>query len=179
MRSFAFWSTLWVNELQRVVTDAGYLLVFSDWRQLPTMTDVLQAGGFTWRGVIAWDKGRGARAPHKGYFRHQCEYLAWGTNGRIHKAEHGGPFDGCLSATVRKSDKFHMTGKPTELLLELVQCVPPGATIIDPFSGSCTTGVACVQTGRRFIGIEQSAEYCAIGADRLQRALAGEHAVAA
>lgn len=166
-RSFAFWATLWMRMLRRVVREDGYCLAFSDWRQLPTMTDVLQAAGFTWRGVVPWNKGRGARAPHKGYFRHQCEYVVWGTNGRCRKAEHAGPFDGCVECSVRKSDKFHMTGKPTDLMRQLVEVVPPGEVIIDPFAGSGTTGVACLQAGRRCILIEQSAAYCAIAADRL------------
>ena len=169
-RSFKFWSTLWMTELRRVVKPGGYCLVFTDWRQLPTMTDVLQAGGFVWRGVVAWNKGRGSRAPHKGYFRHQCEYIVCGTNGPCPKAEHAGPFDGCMEEVVRQADKFHMTGKPTRLLERLVECVPPGGRVIDPFSGSSTTGVACTLTGRDFVGVEQTEEYCKISKKRLQQA---------
>ena len=43
---------------------------------------------------------------------------------------------------VRQADKFHMTGKPTDVMRRLVQMVPPGDLIIDPFAGSGTTGVA-------------------------------------
>lgn len=167
-RSFKFWATLWMTELQRVVKPGGYCLVFTDWRQLPTMSDVLQAGGFTWRGLIAWNKGRGSRAPHKGYFRHQCEYLVWGTNGACPKAVHGGPFDGCYDEPVRKNDKFHMTGKPTRLLQKLVECVPPGGRVLDPFSGSATTGAACKLTGREFVGVELSPEYCERSRKRIE-----------
>jgi site-specific DNA-methyltransferase (adenine-specific) len=178
-RSFAFWSTLWTRMLARLVEPSGYCLVFTDWRQLPTMTDVLQAGGFVYRGLVSWNKGRGARAPHKGYFRHQCEYVVWGTNGACRKAVHAGPFDGCIDASVKKSDKFHMTGKPTAVLQQLVECVPPGGLVLDPFAGSGTTGVACARTGRRFIGIERSADYCAIAAERFERALASTGRTAA
>ena len=55
---------------------------------------------------------------------------------------------------------------------------PPEGTILDPFMGSGTTGVACVQTGRNFIGIEIDADYYAIAEKRIaeaqmQPALAG------
>ncbi len=173
-RSHKYWSTLWCDQLRRLVQDTGYCMIFSDWRQLPTMTDVMQAGGFVWRGVVAWNKGRGARAPHKGYFRHQAEYIIWGTNGKCRKAEHAGPFDGCIDQTVLQRDKHHMTGKPTEVMKQLVEVVPPGGLIVDPFNGSATTGVACALTGRRYIGIEQSEEYCEISAKRLEAAIAGE-----
>lgn len=170
-RSFRMWGALWTTELRRVVRVGGYCLIFTDWRQLPTVTDLLQAGGFVWRGVIAWNKGAQARAPHKGYFRHQCEYVVWGTNGPCPKAVHAGPFPGCHDEHVRQADKFHMTGKPTPLMCRLVECVPPGATVLDPFAGSATTGVACALTGRKFIGIEQELSYCQISTQRLREAL--------
>lgn len=167
-RSFAWWATLWMSQCHRIVKPSGYVLTFTDWRQLPLMSDILQAGQFLWRGVIAWDKGGGARAPHKGYFRHQCEYVAWGTKGACRKAEHAGPFAGCYRYPVLQRDKFHMTGKPTPLLRDLVACVPQGAVVLDPFAGSGTSGVAALQTGRQWIGIEAEERYCEIAAKRLQ-----------
>ena len=168
-RSFAWWATMWVTECHRIVRDGGYSLIFTDWRQLPLMTDILQAGHFTWRGVIAWDKGGGSRAPHKGYFRHQCEYVVWGTKGHCPKATHAGPYPGCVKHPVLQSDKHHMTGKPTPLMRDLVQCVVPGGVVLDPFAGSGTTGVACQQTGRNWIGIEIAEGNCEIAARRLDR----------
>ena len=46
----------------------------------------------------------------------------------------------------------------------------PGALILDPFTGSGSTGVACIQEGRRFVGIEMSEEYAEIAARRMQAA---------
>lgn len=167
-RSFRYWSTLWLSEALRVCQESAYLLLFTDWRQLPTTSDAMQAGGWIWRGTVAWDKGRGARMPHKGFFRHQCEYILWGTHGRCRKRSDAAPLDGCFRESVKQSDKFHMTGKPTPLLRELVRCVDPGETILDPFAGSGTTGVAALQEGRKFVGIEQSEAYCEIAARRLE-----------
>jgi len=178
-RSFGFWSTLWMIEATRLLQEGGYCLAFSDWRQLPILTDVLQAGGLIWRGVIAWDKGRGARAPHKGYFRHQCEYLAWGTHGPCRNRPVIGPLDGCYHESVKKSDKHHMTGKPTPLMRELVKCVDPGELVVDFFNGSGTTGAACLLEGRRFVGIELSEAYCEITAKRWERLVAGDETAAA
>lgn len=171
-RSFAYWCTLWLSACRAVSKDSAYCLVFIDWRQLPSVTDAMQAAGWIWRGVIAWNKGRGARAPHKGFFRHQCEYLVWGTNGPILKLDDRGPFDGCFDISVKKADKHHMTGKPTELMRRLVQCAPAGGTVLDPFAGSGTTGVACALEGRNFIGLELSEEYFSIATDRIVETLA-------
>lgn len=159
-RSWGYWCTLWISEALRATRESGYLLMFTDWRMLPTATDVIQAGGFVWRGLVAWDKGEGARAPHTGYFRHQCEYIVYGTKGVSRPAKHQRSMAGCVRATVRQADKFHLTGKPTELMRHLVEIVPPGGLIVDPFAGSGTTLVAARQRGRHFLGVEQSEDYC-------------------
>lgn len=169
-RSYLAWCAMWISECVRVLKPGGYFMAFTDWRQLPVMTDAVQAGGVFWRGVVAWDKGRGSRAPHKGYFRHQCEYVVWGTKGAAVQLEHDGPFDGCIQAVVRQDDKHHMTGKPTALMCELVRPVVPGGVVLDPFAGSGTTGVAAVMTGRRFIGVEREQAYADIARERLREA---------
>lgn len=174
-RSYLAWGTLWASECRRIVRPGGHCLIFSDWRQLPCMTDILQGAGWTWRGIVVWDKGRGARAPHKGYWRHQCEYIAWGTNGHCPR-DADGPWDGCIRASVRQGDKFHITGKPTAVLAHLVQCVRPGGLIVDCFAGSSTTGVAALRAGRRAVLIESSPEYCALSRRRLAAELAGTRA---
>lgn len=169
-RSYLAWCSVWIAECVRALKPGGYFLAFTDWRQLPVMTDAVQAGGVFWRGVIAWDKGRGSRAPHKGYFRHQCEYIVWGTKGPAVQLEHDGPFDGCMTVPVRRDDKFHVTGKPTALMCELVRPVIPGGLVLDPFAGSGTTGVAALLMGRRFMGIERESAYFDIARRRLMEA---------
>ena len=151
-RSWMSWCERWLKALP--VRDGTYVCSFIDWRQLPALSDAYQWAGLMWRGIVSWDKGLGSRAPHKGYFRHQCEYLVWGTAGKCAAAEHAGPYPGSFTVPVLQADKHHMTGKPTALMRELVKIVPPGGIIFDPFMGSGTTGVGAVLEGRRFIGIE-------------------------
>jgi site-specific DNA-methyltransferase (adenine-specific) len=74
-RAYSRWCLMWLEECLRIMRDGAYFITFIDWRQLPLMTDIVQASGLSWRGVAVWDKGPGSRAPHKGYLRHQCEYL--------------------------------------------------------------------------------------------------------
>lgn len=169
-RSWAYWCTLWMAECLRVAKPGAYLLVFTDWRQLPSCTDAVQAAGWLWRGVVAWDKSECARAPHKGYFRHQCEYVVWATNGSA-STDASGPWAGCYRIPVRKADKHHLTGKPTELMRQLVRCCPPAGVVLDGFMGSGTTGVACAESGRGFIGIEKERRYFEIAQRRIAEAV--------
>lgn len=171
-RSWAFWCMLWLSEARRTLKPGGYALIFTDWRQLPTLTDVFQAAGLVWRGIIAWDKGPAARAPHTGYFRHQAEYIVWGSHGPLGTAHGRGPFPGVITAPIRPAEKQHLAAKPLALMAQLVACAAPGGVILDPFAGSGTTGVAAVQAGYRFIGMEQEAAYVAIARARLDQATA-------
>jgi site-specific DNA-methyltransferase (adenine-specific) len=68
--------------------------------------------------------------------------------------------------------KFHPTQKPLGLMEWCVDQLPPGMeTILDPFMGSGTTGVACVNLGRSFIGIEREPKYFDIARRRITEAL--------
>jgi predicted RNA methylase len=73
--------------------------------------------------------------------------------------------------SVRGEMPDHPSPKPIEYMRKLVLRVSSdGDTILDPFMGSGTTGVACVQTGRNFIGIEIDPRYFAIAQKRIAEA---------
>ncbi|WP_082843289.1 DNA-methyltransferase [Gemmata sp. SH-PL17] len=178
-RSWSYWCQLWLSECLRVTKPGGYILAFTDWRQLPTLTDAVQAGGWVWRGLISWDKGPSARAPAPHYFRHQCEYVVWGTRGPSSPRadwppEGKGCYPGSYSHSVKQDDKFHVTGKPTPLMRDLVFCVPPGGLILDPFGGSGTTAVGAALEGRRCVTFEQKPDYCDVIRERVAHATSGK-----
>jgi DNA modification methylase len=56
----------------------------------------------------------------------------------------------------------------------LVVTAPPGCIVLDPFAGSGTTAVACIKTGRKFIGVEIEETYCEIAAKRIEEAFESE-----
>jgi DNA modification methylase len=66
--------------------------------------------------------------------------------------------------------KMHPTQKPLALMLWCLNFIPNAQTILDPFMGSGTTGVACVNLGRSFIGIEQDPDYFDICVKRITEA---------
>lgn len=176
-RGYAKWCALWMDEALRITRPGGSLLVFTDWRQLAVTTDAVQAGGWVWRGIVPWDKGDGTR-PRAGGFRSQAEYVVWATAGAVrtdvteclpgwlHVVDDQLE-PGWLHATVKQSEKMHITGKPVELMRTLSHIALPGDVIVDPFAGAGTTGVGALLEGRRFLGVEKTPEYAAIAADRL------------
>lgn len=171
-RSWALWCSLWIGRAVRLTMPGGYIMIFSDWRQLPTMTDVLQVGGALWRGVVVWDKTLSSRAPHTGYFRHQCEYIAWGSVGPLDKCLHGGPWPGMITQRVNPAEKLHATGKPLPLMAELIKPLPDHAHILDPFMGSASTAIPVLQRGGHFTGIELTQQYFDIACARIETVVA-------
>lgn len=148
----------------------GVVACFIDWRNLPALTDALQAAGWTWRGIAIWHKPNGR--PQKGRYRNEFEFVVWGSNGPL-------PFDrgvGCLPGyykynNVQSKDRIHQTEKPLQLIMDLLELTPAGGIVLDPFMGSGTTAEACIRTGRQYIGFELSPEYHAIAQARVAEAV--------
>ena len=166
-RAYAYWSALWLSEALRVTKSGGACLIFTDWRQLPTTTDGLQAGGWVWRGVVPWNKP--ASRPSKGRFANSCEYVVWGTNG----GRDGDTIDGCLPGFFTASpprEREHITQKPVDVMRQLVRIAPPGGVILDPFMGAGTTGVAAMIEGRAFVGAEMHEHFVDVAVRRIREA---------
>lgn len=149
------------------------LAVFVDWRQLPALTDAIQMAGWIWRGVVVWNKGSARNIP--GRYRQDCEFIVWGTNGKKEinweKAKGTKALKGCFEIkSVSTGKKHHQTEKPVELLEKLLEILPDGGLVLDPFMGSGSTGVACVNMGCNFAGIELDEDYFMTAATRIKEA---------
>ena len=90
--------------------------------------------------------------------------LAWMSKG------HGVYCKRDLSNAAIANERVHPTQKPVSLMDWCLGFVPKAQTILDPFMGSGTTGVAAVQMGRKFIGIEREEKYFQIACKRIEDA---------
>jgi site-specific DNA-methyltransferase (adenine-specific) len=164
-RGFLAWASLWLAECWRVSKVGGSCLVFTDWRQLPTLTDAVQAGGWVWRGLVVWDKTSACR-PRPG-FRTQAEYLVWGTRGAFDREVY---LPGVIQAITPRADtRRHQTEKPIGLLEQLIEVAPPEGLVLDPFAGSGSTLDAARNRGRRSLGFELNDEHLETAGLRLDQ----------
>lgn len=178
-RSYQYWCQLWLSECLRVTKPGGFLMQFTDWRQYAATADAIQAGGWSWRGVVVWTKPAYTVRPQKGRFTQDTEFVLWGTNG-VRKQDFTS--DAPVVAGTwfgnapRGEQREHITQKPVDLMRHLMAPLAPGSTVLDPFMGSGTTGVAAITEGHEFIGVELSPYYHQVAVERVTRAItpAGE-----
>jgi site-specific DNA-methyltransferase (adenine-specific) len=159
----------WVDELPRIMADPSCLFCFCRWDVQEAFRGAISLG-LVVRSQVVWDRGvHGLGNLYAGYA--PCHDVAWfATKGAY-------AFPGRRPKTIYRCDRVpacklvHPTQKPAALMRWIVDdLAPEGATVFDPFMGSGTTGVACVQTGRNFIGIEIDPGYYAIAERRIAEA---------
>lgn len=105
---------------------------------------------------LCWDKGQ------RNFSLADFE-LAWTSQQKAARI-----FEYSRGAAIQ-DEKVHPTQKPIALMQWCLSFLPNAQTILDPFLGSGTTGVACVKMGRKFIGIELDADYFEIACQRIQK----------
>lgn len=166
-RSYRSWAITWLVSALETVKPGGIVCLFTDWRQLPTMSDILQGAGVTWHGVASWDKVNSR--PRLGGISQRCEFIVWGSKGKL--ARQGVSLSGSLRFGIVPSiRRVHCTEKPVELMAELLRLVAwrDGASVLDPFAGSGSTLVAAREMGVEAVGIEKSPEIAQIARKRLR-----------
>lgn len=151
----------------------GWLLAFcnvegvGEWRSAILQRSLKFKTTCIWVKPDATPKLNG-QGPALGY---ECCTTTW--CGKGHAKWNAGGKRGVYSHLTNQRDRDgrHPTEKPVPLMRELLtDFTNPGETILDPFMGSGTTGVACARMGRRFIGIELDPKYFDVACERIQRA---------
>jgi DNA modification methylase len=156
-------------EATRVAKPSGSFLAFCDWRMAPNIIPAIESAGLRYQNLIVWDKGhfglgRGFRAQHE-----LVAQFSFGSP-EYHDASCGNVI---RAGRVTADEREHQTEKPTELMARLLKVVAPSdGIVLDPFCGSGSTGVAAIQNGYRFIGIEREASYVDIARRRIADAAA-------
>ena len=165
-RSWTSWVAQWLSECRRVSKPGAPVCVFTDWRQLPSTTDALQWAGWTWRGIVPWDKKN--TRPQRGRFRQDAEFIVWGSNGDLPITRPVPILPGCYSFAIPNSkERRHQTQKPLELMRALVKICIPGGDILDPFCGSGSTLEAAILEGYSVTGIEMVDYYVDVARERI------------
>lgn len=156
-----------VPHLYRLLKDDSACFMFCAWKRQDEVAEILAGGGFTVKNRIVWDKGTTTAGDLKGAFGYQYEVLMFATKGA--PAIRGKRWPDVWRHMRVSADKLHhQNEKPVPLLEQAVLSMSdPGDTVLDPFMGSGSTGVACLNCGRDFVGCEIDPGYFGVARDRL------------
>lgn len=171
----------WISLCRDKLRDDGTIWVSGTYHNIFSVANALQRLGFRVLNVITWAKTNPPPNVSCRFFTHSTEFVIWAR--KCVKKPHYYNYelmkrinDGkqmtdvwSLPAIARweKSCGKHPTQKPLRLLTRIILAsTRPGAWVLDPFSGSSTTGIAASLTGRRFLGIEQEKGFLALSVSR-------------
>lgn len=167
-RSWTRWMAGWLWDVKQACKPGAPVVLFIDWRQLPSITDALQWAGWVWRGIAVWDKM--TSRPQKGRFRQQAEFIVWGSNEAMPVNRNVGCLPGVFRAT-NPMNRIHVTEKPLQVMRDVVKICEPGGRILDPFAGAGTTILASVLEGYEAVGVEVTDAYYQRSVERIRKAL--------
>jgi len=160
----------WMPASWRTVRDSGCMLDFCRWDTAEYVRQAIVDSEWTLRSQGVWDRVIHGMGDLDAQLAPTHDLMWFCTKGAY-------VFPGKRPKSVYHSKRIsgqkllHPTQKPVGLMWALVaDLVPPGGTVLDPFMGSGSTGVACVKTGRSFIGIEIDPGYFEIATNRIKEA---------
>lgn len=170
----------WLDEIPRVTKNGASILIFNDWRNLGSIADRLEKNGFVVKDIIRWEKTNPMPRNRDRRYIVDYEFAIWAVEkhdkwifNRQSETYDRSEIKIPIAGKSEKTFGTHPTQKPVKLMEELLfRHSNEGAVVLDPFMGSGSTGVACVNTNRDFIGIELDETYFEIAHKRIDEARA-------
>ena len=159
----------YIDQVSRVLNKDGSFVVFNAWRNLGAIADYAEKQGFETKDMIRLEKSNPMpRNRDRRYITdYECaiwfvkEKAKWTFNRQDDKYQRP-KFVACIESGL------HPTQKNLSLMENLVKIHSnENNVVLDPFMGSGTTGLACKNLNRHFIGIEQNANYFEIAKGRI------------
>lgn len=157
----------WLNLIPATLSDDAQVYVFSNDRNLQVARAAAEAAGLTFHRLLVWDKR--AALPNR-WYQQTCEFVLFMRKGKAYMIND--PSSKALVSLSQRDQSDHPTEKPVELCrLYIENSTKPGELVLDPFLGSGTTGVAAVNSRRRFVGIEITEKWFDVACRRIEDAI--------
>jgi site-specific DNA-methyltransferase (adenine-specific) len=161
-------------QLDRVLKDEGAGFIWCDWRSAMTMARGFEMGQRynckITQMLYHYREMPGQGAP----FRNSVDMIAYLRGCKANRKRIPNTTHNMISKYwYYGKHKHHPAEKDTEIACQLVKwCSDENSVVLDPFMGSGTTAIACINTNRNFIGFELDKHYCEIANERIRKALA-------
>ena len=157
----------WIELLAPKVKKGGNVVIFNDWRNLGEIAATLESLGFEVKDMIRWEKSNPMPRNRDRRFIVDYEVAIWAvkkggkwTFNRLNETYDRPLINSALTPKSEKEGSGHPTQKPVGVMEWLIEHLTNEEDIVfDPFMGSGSTGVACLNLNRSFIGSELDEEY--------------------
>ena len=158
-----------INKAYDILNDNSSIYMFCSWHNIDFFKSEFEKR-FKLKNIIVWNKNNHGTGDLKGSYAPKHEFILYGHKGRcLNKSKRLADVISCDK--VKSKDMVHSTEKPIELLTKFINMsTNENDIILDCFMGSGSTGVACMNTNRRFIGIELDNNYFNIAKQRIEEA---------
>lgn len=156
--------------IYRALKDDAEIYVMANDKNIFAAHGGFTGSGFKFHNLLTWDK---VRATRNRWFMKNLEFTLFLWKGSASVINAPGSKQLFLYTENAPRNTGHPTEKPVELLVHYIKnSSNQGDLVLDPFSGSGTTMVACIKTGRRGIGIEKNLEYYEAACERVRQEFA-------
>lgn len=151
----------YIPELYRVLKDGSHCYIMTNHVNLQEMLNVATESGFKFVKCLIWDKGNKIMGQ---YYMSSFEYILFLRKGKAKRINNCGTADILRVPNIKLKGEdgknLHDTEKPVELMKIMIDnSSNEGDIVFDPFMGIGSTGVACLELNRRFIGVELDEQY--------------------
>jgi site-specific DNA-methyltransferase (adenine-specific) len=165
---------LWIKESYRVLKDNSAIYIFLHWSKWSILEKAVLEAGFNVKNMIVINKSNHGMGDLQGDYAPKHELLLFATKGRHVLNRIGGRKKNVFDLPVKYSGAkhYHPNEKPTSWITPFIlESSNIGQIILDPFMGSASTGIACIENNRKFVGYELDENYFEIGKERLIQSL--------
>ena len=163
------WLERYISECYRVLKNNSAIYCFCSWHNVDVFKQAI-GKKFKVKNILIWEKNNTSMGDLKGSYAPKYEMIIFAHKGR--KLLNGFRYADIIKAS-RTGNKNHPTQKPVDLLETFIKNSSDESSVVfDGFMGSGSTGVACVNTNRHFIGIELDEGYFNIAKKRIEEAYA-------
>ena len=159
----------YIRECYRILKNNTAMYMFCNCDKVDFFKQELENAGFKIKNMIIWVKNNWTAGDLKAQFGKQYEIIFLVNKGRKY-------FNGKRITDVWMFDRIsgkkqlHQNQKPVDLLKQcILKHSDENDVIFDGFMGSGSTGVACIETGRKFIGVELDKKYFEIAKERIEK----------
>ena len=169
----------WLKRIPKILSKNGSVVIFNDWKNVGEIAKYCEKLGLVIKDMLRWEKTNPMPRNRDRRYITDFEVAIWLTNknakwtfNRQDEKYQRPKFINSLVSGREKTE--HTTQKPIKLMQDLIVIHSnEDDLVLDCFLGSGTTGVACKNTNRKFIGVELDKEYFEMAKKRVEEAMNG------